>query len=345
MDQYAHGGDIYGGVSVELDYSVNTNPLGMPEAVKRAIIDHIDTYERYPDPYCRALRAALSGAEGVPAEQILCGNGAADLIFRLCLARRPKRVLVCAPTFSEYEKAAALAGAEIVYHTLAEAEGFVLTDRILGDITADVDMVFLCTPNNPTGRLIPGALLRAAAARCGDCGCTLVLDECFLPFTDGVSMAAALAEFKHLVILKAFTKIYAMAGLRLGYMLTGDAALLARTAALAQHWSVSVPAQVAGLAALDTGDWTARSAAFIRAHRGPLVAALRGLGITVYDSDANYLLCRGSRDICPDLLDKGILVRSCANFEGLDARYFRVTVKGREMNRRLIQAIEEVYNG
>jgi threonine-phosphate decarboxylase len=159
MDKYGHGGDIYGNPGITLDFSVNTNPLGMPEEARRALISHIDEYSRYPDPECRELRAAIAKHENIPAEHILCGNGAADLIYRLCYAVKPKKALVCAPTFSEYELALEQAGCRITRYLLKQENMFAFTEDIERHLTPDTDMIFLCHPNNPTGRLIPGDIL------------------------------------------------------------------------------------------------------------------------------------------------------------------------------------------
>ena len=144
-----HGGDVYGG-GITLDFSANTNPLGTPPGVLEAVCRALPRLHRYPDPYCRRLVQAIAGHEQVPASYILCGNGAADLIYRLVHAEKPKRALLISPTFSEYEKALSEAGCEVAFHELNEADNFAVTERILDDISDDTDMLFLCSPNNPT---------------------------------------------------------------------------------------------------------------------------------------------------------------------------------------------------
>ena len=256
-----HGGDIYGHkILMEkdregllLDYSVNTNPLGMPDPVKAAIRDRVEEYHRYPDPSCRELRAALSLYEGVSGDRICCGNGAADLIFRICLAKKPRRALICAPAFSEYERAVVLAGGCFVLHRLNEADGFALTRRYLEDLVPGLDMAFLCNPNNPTGRLIEPELLAEILRRCRDLHILLALDECFLPFTGAPSLASDGGS--GLVVVKALTKTFSMAGLRLGYAIGPDSAFTEALDGTGQRWSVSTPAQVAACAALQCLPW------------------------------------------------------------------------------------------
>jgi threonine-phosphate decarboxylase len=222
MDTYGHGGDTFAYDSIRYDFSVNINPLGMPEAVKNAVGAHIEEYETYPDTKYRALRPAIAEMEQVDPGHIVCGNGAADLIYRLCLSRRPSRVLVCAPGFSEYERAALQSGALVSYHTLSRESSFTLTEEILSKIHSGIDLVFLCSPNNPTGRVVSQGLIEQVAKRAADCGALLILDECFLDFTTAQSAKPLLSSYQNLVILKAFTKIFAMAGLRLGYLICSD---------------------------------------------------------------------------------------------------------------------------
>ncbi|NLO49226.1 MAG: aminotransferase class I/II-fold pyridoxal phosphate-dependent enzyme [Clostridiales bacterium] len=342
MDSHGHGGDIFAYENIRYDFSVNINPLGMPESVKRAVAAHISDFETYPDTKYRALRAAISDMEQQNASHIVCGNGAADLIYRLCQSIKPENVLVCAPSFSEYERAAAQAGANILVHRLAEDNGFCLTDNILGDITEDINMVFLCSPNNPTGAVIPFELIEKAAGKAAENNALLVLDECFLDFTDAKSAKSLILTYGNLVILKAFTKIFAMAGLRLGYILCSDSDVLEKVDLTGQCWSVSAPAQYAGIAACKLSDFVSRTRELISRERSFLTRGLRSLGLTVFSSNANFLLLRCALPLKEMLLEKGILIRSCLNFRSLDDSYFRVAVKAREANTALLDALGEV---
>ena len=224
--QLVHGGD-WAGYRAEfgrdaLDFSANVSPLGLPEGVARAITAALPTADRYPDPLCRELRAKMALHEGVPAEQILCGNGAADLIFRLVWAKKPRRALVTAPTFAEYATALESVGCTVERFFLREQEDFAVTDAFCAAIRPGVDMVFLCQPNNPTGQLTALPLVEQILRRCAACGTLLVVDECFLDFLPDhvLHTAKGLLGEGNLVILKAFTKLYGMAGVRLGYALS-----------------------------------------------------------------------------------------------------------------------------
>jgi len=317
MTQYRHGGDIetekayYSGEL--LDFSANINPLGMPSAVIRAAQDAILDAEQYPDPLCRKLRLAIARKEGLLPGHVLCGNGAADLIYRLALALQPKRGMVLAPTFSEYEEALKMTGCQVVHHRLSAANDFDLTEEILGHLTEDLDLLWLCNPNNPSGRLIDGALMDKILDRCSENNIFVAVDECFLELCrDGKPLTQRILEMPNLFLLRAFTKGFAIPGLRLGYGLCGDPALLDRMALCGPPWAVSVPAMAAGLAALEEDGFLEKSRAYIAEERDWLLAALGRLGLWVCEGAANYLLLRTSQ---------GQDLRGCAEVSGnLDPR-------------------------
>ena len=339
-----HGGDVYGR-PVTLDVSVNTNPLGPPPGVVRAVVDAAQLLDRYPDPHCRRLVAALADREGVPEEAILCGAGAAELIFSFCAALRPRTALELAPTFSEYAAALAAAGCRVERCALEEEQGFALTEKLLEELERkSCEVVFLCNPNNPTGRLIPPALLESILALCERRGGWLFVDECFLELSDGgrgTSLAPLLRPGRRLFLLRAFTKSYAMAGLRLGYCLCGEGALLERMGRQTQPWNVSVPAQAAGLAALGEEAYLRESRALIQSERRYLREGLEALGLTVCSSQANYLLVKSPAELSGPLLDRGILIRDCANYRGLGPGWYRAAVRTREENLRFLEALRK----
>lgn len=347
--ELVHGGD-WAGYRAEfgcdaLDFSANVSPLGLPAGVAAAITNALPTADRYPDPLCRELRAALAGAEGVPADWILCGNGAADLIFRLALAVRPRRALLPAPTFAEYEAALQTVGCAVQRVFLREENEFAVTEEFIDAVTPETDIVFLCQPNNPTGQVTPPALVERLVRRCAECGAVLVMDECFLDFLpdrDAWTAKQLLRDAPQLIILKAFTKLYAMAGVRLGYALCGDAALLEKMRGAGQPWAVSSLAQAAGLAALQETAYAGAVRALIAEQRPRMAAGLRALGLRVMDGQANYLLFRATPDFGEKLRRRGAVVRSCANYPGLDAAWYRTAVRTAEENTRLLQIMGEI---
>ncbi len=338
-----HGGNIRG---VRLDFSVNLNPLGMPESVRAAVIAAADDWERYPDHDCAELTELLAEHENTPPGRIVCGNGAADLIYRAAHAFRPKRAVIFAPTFGEYKKALAEVGCEVREHMLSEEDGFLPGEGFLDELTPGTDMAIICSPNNPTGRLIPPPLLWTIADRCAENGITLLCDECFLGFAEN---AAEHSLARHMngrcIILRAFTKLYCMAGLRLGYAVCGSGETADRLRRSGQYWSVSAAAQAAGAAALKEVKYAADTPALIAAEREYLSGELRRLGLTVYPSEANFLLFRGGDGLDERLLGCGILIRGCGSYTGLDGGFYRIAVRGHEDNTRLIKAMERCIYG
>ncbi len=329
-----------------LDFSVNVNPLGpSPRAVDaaRQALAHIDAY---PDRESRALTRALAASYGVPAESIVCGAGASDLICRLAAALRPRRAIVCAPTFSEYAEAATRFGADVQEVPLSEEDGFDVPCAFARAIAGPGDVAFLCSPNNPTGRLIAPDVLTAVADRCEKTGALLVVDECFLGFSPDAasrSLAVRAGSSRHVAVLSAFTKFYGMAGLRLGYLICGNADILEGVRAVGQIWPVSSVAEAAGAAALLDTDYLARTRRVVESERAWLARELSALGLSVVPSSANYLLFRAPEsDLGKRLYERGILVRTCASFSGLSSFWYRVAVRTRKENETLVCALARV---
>nr|WP_319487724.1 threonine-phosphate decarboxylase CobD [uncultured Caproiciproducens sp.] len=349
MPNLVHGGDIY---SVQtfvsqpiLDFSANINPLGLPPAVKAAAIAAIDQCVHYPDPLCRELRGAIAGREGVTPEQILCGNGAADVIFRLVLAVHPENAVILAPTFAEYEQALSTVHCKIYRHFLLEQDDFALTDSILDALTPQIDILFLCNPNNPTGQVVKSDLLMAIYQKCRENNIILVMDECFndfLNYPQEHTLKGLIPKNPQLFILKAFTKIYAMAGLRLGYGISANPELLQKMTDCGQPWGVSIPAQAAGIQALKETQYLQKTAALISTERAYLTKQLAQMGLRVIGSHANYIFFRasGREKLREQLLAHGILIRSCQNYAGLDATYYRAAVRSHYENEILVDALQ-----
>ena len=347
--ELVHGGD-WAGYRARfghdaLDFSANVSPLGLPQGVADAIVAALPTADRYPDPLCRELRTALSRAEQLPEPWILCGNGAADLIYRLGWALKPRRALLPAPTFAEYAAALESVGCEVKRKTLHETDDFAVTEAFVQAVNQSIDLVFLCQPNNPTGQITPPELVQRLVRRCAASGAVLVVDECFLDFLqqrDALTAKPLLQTAPNLVILKAFTKLYAMAGVRLGYALCANTALLAKMQAAGQPWGVSSLAQAAGAAALRETAYADAVRALIADQRPKLAAGLRALGLQVIEGSANYLLFRAPETLGAALQQRGVCLRSCGNYPGLSAGWYRTAVRTAPENEQLLQTMREV---
>lgn len=338
-----HGGDIYGG-GVSLDFSANTNPFGTPAGVLQAVQAALPEMHRYPDPYCRRLVSAIADFEGVDRNYILCGNGAAELIYAYCAAVHPAVALELAPTFSEYALGLNRVGCRVKQYYLTPDNDFALNERFLDHLEETMPQaVFLCNPNNPTGGLIAPELLKKILVFCKESGIHLFIDECFLDLSDGgVSMKPYLKDYPNLFLLKAFTKSYGMAGIRLGYCLCSDGELLKAMAQAVQPWNVSSLAQAAGIAALAEGVFLEQTKALIAAERPWLKRQLEAFGFRVCPSRVNYLLFQAPEDLHEKLKKKGIAIRNCDNYPGLTSGWYRIAVRRHEENETLIAAIGSV---
>ena len=346
MKKMIHGGDIYRPPDM-IDFSSNCNPFGPPQRVQDAICWAAGQIGHYPDVQCSLLRDALSVKLHVPGAWIFFGNGAAEVIFAAVTVLKPKKALLPAPTFAEYAQALETVGCEIQYEQTAEADGFALPMDFAEQITEDIDMVFLCNPNNPTGNLLSREETERVIQRAGALGCTVVLDECFLDFVenpDEFSMLGELAAYPHVILLKAFTKLYAMAGVRLGYGISSNPAIIEKLERSVQPWNVSSLAQAAGLAALAEDAYVRESLTTLRAERAYLLQALEKLGCRTYASQANYIFFRGETTLGEKLCAAGFLVRDCSNYAGLGKGYYRVAVRLHEDNVKLVQALAHILD-
>ena len=249
-----------------------------------------------------------------------------------------------APTFAEYASALDTVGCEVKRFFLDEANDFAPTDALVDAVDESIDMVFLCQPNNPTGQLASPELVKKLLRRCGECRTILAVDECFLDFLPDADVwtAKPLLESGNLVILKAFTKLYGMAGVRLGYCLCSDETLLEKMQTAGQPWAVSSLAQAAGVAALKETAYVDEVRALIARQRPVLTAGLRALGLRVIDGKANYLLFRAPADLNERLRPLGTQVRSCENYPGLGPEWYRTAVRTAPENARLLELMKEV---
>lgn len=348
-----HGGDIKGFQDEfgtrPLDYSANIAPLGVPDSVRQAVFAALDDAANYPDPLCRDLTRALSMHEGVKENCILCGNGSSDLLFRLVATQKPKRALLCAPTFGEYEQALGTRDAAIDYYPLAPEHDFTIGSDIINFIAPETDLVILCQPNNPTGQTVARELLRLVLEKLQQNNGILLVDECFVGFLDdpqAVSVVPWIEDNPQLVVLKAFTKLYGIPGIRLGYALTSNVPLLQAMRAAGQPWSVSNLAQAAGITALQCTEYVSQVRAITHDERLFLMDELGKRGIKAWGT-ANYLLFYVPETACMptfvyQMRQKGVLVRDCSNYRNLEQGWYRIAVRTHAENVQLLCAIDAV---
>ena len=355
----AHGGEYeinkYGRDKISLDFSVNLNPLGIPESIKTVLDASSDYASRYPSLDHNELVELLAAKRGISKDWILMGNGASEIISLIVSAvtvnsdAKGSTALIIEPTFSGYERALKAHGVEITHLTLSE--------DIVGYIKKNpVSILFACSPNNPTGRVIEPQLLKELADTCKEQGTILVIDECFMGFVESqdsadkskYSTASLIPDNDHIVLIDAFTKLYAVPGIRLGYCISSNRKLLDKMAPLAPEWNISAIAEAAGIAVLSEDDYLREARELIANEKAFLTKELTNLGFTVFPGEAPFILVKlpdntNSFSFYESMIkDQGILLRNCSNFHGLDESFYRIAIKKHDENVKLVQACDAV---
>lgn len=337
-----HGGDIYRN-EVKRDFSVNINPLGVPEPVKSALQAAIEKCTEYPDIQAEELKRAVAHMLQVPQEYLLFGNGASELFMAIVHAMKPQKVLIPVPSFYGYEYAAMAAESDISYYLMDPEKEFQLDEKFNAELTEDIDLLFLANPNNPTGVLTDQEKLKALLDVCKNKKIKVVLDECFIDFVGKeYSFISNLDEYDNLIIVRAFTKIFAIPGVRLGYMVCSNKEWNRKIKRQLPEWNLSSFAQEAGCVCAKQTFFIEETVSYVKQERIYLEENLRRLGFLVFPGAANFILFSSGYPLYEKLLEKGILIRNCENFRGLSNGYFRIAVKKREDNDCLLRELAEI---
>lgn len=342
-----HGGDIYSS-KVKYDFSVNVNPLGIPRKAKTAGKKALKNAVHYPDQKCSGLRKALSEKLGVQEDSLCFGNGASELISAFVRASRAKTALLLAPSFSGYKSALDFSDVKVEYYFLDEKNGFAFSGRDAENLKSKIfsekyGILMITTPNNPNGKLIPPDYIEEIAQACEKSGTWLLIDECFMALSGrNFSFIEKIGKLKNAAVLRAFTKTFALPGVRLGY-LVAQKATAEKVQCELPEWNVSSIAQETGLACLSEKKYLLRAARLIEKERKFLLRKLEDLGFTVFDSDVNFILFKIKSekifDLKERLLEKEILIRDCSDYKGLKKGFYRIAVKSRGENRKLVSAL------
>jgi len=357
-----HGGNIYR-LAEELgtpenkimDFSASINPLGVSKRVISEIIKELKNLHNYPDFDMKGLRERLSQYHDIAPETIICGNGSTELIYLIPRALKPGRVLIPSPTFSEYEKACTMScELRVASYEFKKENDFDISpdefiSAIKGDRTSELqtpnselkcDMAFLCNPNNPTGHLLGKTEVLRIAEAAKEIKCLLVVDEAFIDFCPETSVINDVRDNPYLVVLRSMTKFYALTGLRIGYgVFHRD--VIDRIKEFKEPWTVNNLAQKAAIAALDDSSYADETMRLMKNEKQFLEHSFHEAGIEFFPSAVNYYLLRidNAGAIVKELRQKGILVRECSNFKGLDSSYVRVAVKSRRHNEIMLKEL------
>ncbi len=357
----AHGGDIYRN-KVNIDFSVNLNPMPVPGSVGEAAIAGLDKASLYPDIKQTRVRNALAAAECVKSECVYAGSGASELIMACVRAVAPKKVLLCEPCYTGYLHALESIGAadlsdpqnfkcrnniDIHEYSLNKTNNFRIGRDILDHMTEDTDLMFLTDPWNPTGVNIEDGLLVDILDKALSCHIHVILDLSFLLMSDkavGLSpdhTAGLIDRYDNLFIIKSFTKLFSLPGLRMGYVISSSINIQAIICRLPE-WNLSSVAAQTMIACADViknTDYVCDTVSLIHRERGYLTGALRQLGYKVYDSDTSFILLETEQYLYNKLLGNGILIRDCSDYRSLGPSFYRIAVREHALNEVLIRSL------
>lgn len=337
MDLFKHGGEYQKEDNIKIDFSVNINPLGIPEGVKRVLAELLTNGElsSYPDRESRALKKAIAEKENVDISNVLLGNGASELIMAICNCIKPKSAVTLKPTFSGYRYALKNYTDDITEIEDTGSIKYGLQDR---------DIIFICNPNNPTGNIISEQKIEEILEFSYRNDTIVVMDESFIEFGNGTSAVKFIKKYSNVIVVKAFTKFYSMAGIRLGYAIASEI-LSNRIFPYLPEWNISVLAQRAGCEALMDKDYKRKTLELLENEKKYIYNAVSDLGMMIYKTESNFFLIKTEEPVFEKLKKKGIYVRDCSNFSGLSDKYIRICISNHENNILLIDALKGVLNG
>lgn len=338
-----HGGDVYRN-QVDIDFSINVNPLGTPECVIAALHKAVEMCGKYPDMEAERLGEAVSTFLGVPREYLLFGNGASELFMAIVHGLKPKKVVIPVPSFYGYDYAAKAVDSEIIYYGTNQENNFCVTEEINRILTEDVDLLFLANPNNPIGNLLDKEMMKKLLLHCRDRGIYVVVDECFVEFCGKeFSLLSEIQKYEHLILVRAFTKIFSIPGVRLGYLVCTSKAVHSKIAAQLPEWNLSCFAQEAGCICARQAEFIERTKNYIEKERQFMAKGLMQIGLRAFPSVVNFVTIYSEKPLYEELLKRGILIRDCSNFRGLGKGFYRIAVKSRKENEILFMALRKEH--
>ncbi len=350
-----HGGQLHRiaqhfGVPVSglLDFSANINPDGPPKSVVEALHEALKdptALSQYPDLEEKQLRLSISAYTRVPVEAIVVANGFVPLLDAVLRTIPIRRCLLSVPAFGEYRIALERAGVSVVPYPLDQEANFrYQPDDLLAALhIGHHDSILLANPQNPSGVLCDRATLLTFIEQAAKLNIRVLLDEAFIDYSPADSMGREVEQFSNLVVFRSVTKFYGIPGLRVAYLLANDA-LSEEIRRSLSPWSITTLAAIAVCAALTDTAYSEHTIRINQQRREKLAAYLRTLGLHTYPAAANFLLLRfptaDETASCWErlILDHGIVLRNCLNFEGLAHNHLRCAVRNDQQNARLREA-------
>jgi len=336
----------YHSPQVEAEVRLNTNesPFAPPDAWREELLAALEevSFNRYPDRPATELRQAVADLHGVSPDEVFCANGSNEVLQCLLLAfgGPSRRALVFEPTYALHAHISRITGTEVVEGS--RDDDFRIDPRHAGAVLADEcpDITFLCSPNNPTGRAEPPETVSVVCAAAPG---LVIVDEAYGQFSPWSALELRGPAHPGLVVTRTFSKTWAMAGARLGY-LVADPAVVTACEAVVLPYHLSAQTQLAGILALRHVPEMESRVARIAEERGRVAAALNDLPVDSWPSDANFILFRprerDADEVWRSLLARSILIRNCASWDGLRG-CLRVTVGTAEENDRFLHALKE----
>jgi threonine-phosphate decarboxylase len=361
VSPYFHGGNVWKvskkyniPVNQIIDFSISTNPLGAPDKAVESIRQHLSLIHHYPDPNHMWLLEALAESVGVAPNNVLVGNGSTELIylFNEVFLEDGYEAVIPVPSFSEYKAAIERFGGNMVFINCNSANNFRLNlEELENSITTKTRIIFLCNPNSPTGWLYERDDILRIVKMAADENVLVFVDEDYIDFVDDskrYSMAEYVNEHNNLFVLRSLTKFFGLAGVRIGFGV-GSPDLVEILKNIIMPWSVNSLAMFAAAEAVKDTEFIKKSRLLISKSKKQMVEMLDTIPwLKVYPSETNFLLIEiirkdlTSTQLAEMLAKKGLLIRDCKDFDGLNNKFFRVAVRKPEENRKLVEQLKSL---
>jgi threonine-phosphate decarboxylase len=355
-----HGSDletiekVYGIKKEDIvSFSANVNPLGISPKLRSTLSERIDAIMSYPDREYTSLRKQIAEYVHTDLENVIVGNGSTELISLFIQIKHPKKALIIGPTYSEYEREVSLGGGSTRYYRLEEENNFVLDlHKLEAELTADVDLLVICNPNNPTSTAITRSEMRKILDICKQKGIFVMVDETYVEFAEDVLKITSIpltGYYNNIIILRGISKFFAAPGLRLGYAICGNADLLKEMNQRKNPWTINSLAAIAGEIMFTDEGYIKDTRTLITKERDRICKLLDGCkNVRYYPPTANFILVKilrediTSMDLFEAAIRKKLMIRDCSTFPFLNNKFIRFCFMTPELNDALLAVLLEL---